>query len=130
MIAADSSLLSMAGLILSGTTLNNVILLILCHSHIYGIFSPSEHILSFKIFRMPFFLQVSPFHAAVSLATGVDLTLHISAGIKLEDNPIAKHILRLKKRACKYQKAMPGFQCTTAQCSVDMPSTKKRHGRH
>lgn len=109
MIAADSSLLSMAGLILSGTTLNNVILLILCHSHIYGIFSPSEHILSFKIFRMPFFLQVSPFHAAVSLATGVDLTLHISAGIKLEDNPIAKHILRLKKGRASIKRQCQAF---------------------
>jgi len=53
---------------------------------------------------MPFFLQVSPFHAAVSLATGVDLTLHISAGIKLEDNPIAKHILRLKKKGVQVSK--------------------------
>ena len=48
---------------------------------------------SFECHSLCIFLQVSPFHAAVSLATGVYLTLHVSAGIKLEDNPIAEHIL-------------------------------------
>ena len=83
---------------------------------------------SFECHSLCIFLQVSPFHAAVSLATGVYLTLYISAGIKLEDNPIAEHILlnkgvRVSKcKCCRAFNAPLLWECRHSK-------QEKRHSR-